>query len=136
MSREGSPARRYPEGMKPLARGGRWMVSLFLATLVAASGSCGRDVMTSTEVREACRKDPTSKCCAPSDCATGWVCDFSFVCAQGSDLQVDCDPGTGDRQCHAVCDPATPCATGQTCARKSLFNASDAGMTVSFCVAP
>jgi hypothetical protein len=119
--------------MKPR---GRWIVSLLLAMLVAASAACDRDVMTATEVRDACRKDPTSKCCAQSECGIGSVCDFSFVCGQGSDHQVDCDPGTGDRQCHAKCDVARPCATGETCETKALFDASDAGMSLSFCVAP
>ncbi|MDB4980351.1 MAG: hypothetical protein JWM82_1103 [Myxococcales bacterium] len=122
--------------MERLARAGRWMVSLLLATVVTATASCGSDVMTAAQVRDACRKDPTSKCCATSDCATGWVCDFSFVCGQHSDHQVGCDLGEGDRQCHAPCDVATPCATGQTCARRSLYDASDAGKSVSFCVAP
>jgi hypothetical protein len=122
--------------METVARVGRWIVALLLATVVAASVSCSRDVLTSTEVRDACRKDPTSKCCAMSDCATGSVCDFSVVCAQGSDLQVGCDPGKGDRQCHAPCDTATPCPTGQTCTQKALFNATDTGSAASFCVAP
>jgi hypothetical protein len=122
--------------MNPLARGGRWIVPLLLATLVAAGASCDRDVVTAAEVRDACHKDPTSKCCATSDCATGYVCDFSVVCAQASDHQVDCDPAEGDRQCHALCDEAAPCATGQTCTRKSLFNFSDAGSSASFCIAP
>jgi hypothetical protein len=136
MSREGPPARAYPEGMKPLARVGRWIGALLLATLVAASASCDRDVLTPAEVKDACRKDPTSKCCATSDCGSGYVCDFNVVCAQHSDHQVGCDPAEGDRQCHAVCDTATPCATGQTCTRKSFFSFSDAGKVASICVAP
>ncbi len=60
--------------MPPLAR---WML---LLTMVVASASCDRDVRTAAEVRDACRKDPTSKCCAPADCANGEICDFSIVC--------------------------------------------------------
>ena len=103
-------------------------------TLSAATCSDGR--ATPAEVIAACDRDPTSMCCAPGDCGQGLECDFSVVCAQGSDQKVTCDAPTGDRQCHVLCDANTACVTGQTCRQVSLFDASDSGRDVSFCKAP
>jgi hypothetical protein len=122
--------------VESLPRRGRRLRLLLFAALAAAGVSCGRDIRTSAEVRDACHKDPTSACCSTMDCPESSVCDFSIACGLGSDMQISCDPGTGDRQCHTLCGPAMPCATGQTCQQRSIVESSDFGTPVSFCAAP
>ncbi len=104
-----------------------------IATLLAISAvSCGSEP-TPAEVIAACRADTSAQCCGDDDCDPASACQFSFVCAQGSNHKVTCDPPTGDRQCHARCD-ALPCAAGQTCQSVTIVDGSDTGRNVSICI--
>jgi hypothetical protein len=95
--------------------------------------SCGSAGPTSQELRAACLRDFPQGCCFQSACPGGMVCDFSFVCAQGSNLEVTCDLPTGDRKCHSRCDAASSCPSGQTCKTLTLYDASDTGDQMSVC---
>jgi hypothetical protein len=115
----------------------RRLISGALLVLSAvAAVSCGSAGPTPAEAVAACRKDPSSKCCDDADCGLDELCDFSLICAQGSDHEVTCDPPMGDRTCHARCDVAKPCAGGQTCQPRTIYGATDTGSSVEFCAAP
>jgi hypothetical protein len=115
----------------------RRLISGALLVLSAvAAVSCGSAGPTPAEAVAACRKDPSSKCCTDADCTTGSICDFSLVCAQGSDHEVTCNPPTGDRTCHTLCGGGASCATGTTCQQRTLYGATDFGTAVDLCAAP
>ena len=105
-----------------------------LVTLLGAA--CGSDDPTPAEARTACKNDPSSRCCGDSDCRSIEACDFSLVCAQGSDHEVTCDAPSGDRQCHLRCSAQVACPAGLACKPVAIFQANDTPTDVSFCVAP
>jgi hypothetical protein len=120
--------------MSGAARSRGLLAATLLATLFAIPAvSCGSGDPTPAEVRASCENDPKAACCGDGDCPADSACDFSFVCAQESNLQVACDAPTGDRQCHARCDAQHPCPTGQVCRDVTIYDGSDGGRGVKMC---
>lgn len=103
-----------------------------LGASLALAGGCSSSKKAATQSPlEVCRADPSSKCCANSDCGANQVCDFSYICSP-TPSGVSCSSGSGTRVCLDRCTNSS-CDAPKSCTTLEQFAGGDAGEVFDVC---